>query len=409
MGNRQSSAFTLIELMIVIGIIGLVVALGVPLFGVLTGARSQEAGQNLVAAAIGQARTIALSEGKYAGVLFYIDPATERTAMTVVVVQDPASGLEDPDPYDKYKAWTVGQEYRASAIQPDGTPIRGDRVISLTSDATATFKNGTTAQPNVNNVYNNASLAYSNLSNYFGNFKPIVPVYRARVDHTASATGGNRPPRNGPFGASTTVYRRIVPAGSAANPTTESNGGTFQNDNWTTDQLNVIAPSTLAGGERQLLPLGVGVQIIIQPTLRADLTGTSADIPANRERYVRTGLIMFDPQGKLTLSGQTVPYQGPLGAQLGLTADVGSAAAGVGVVLYDRAAFRLANGATDADFLYQNVAANTLSRIQSTQSFYNDNVAQPDMTQERAEETWLDSNTVPLLINRYSGALSEAQ
>lgn len=424
--HARPAAFTLIELLIVIGIIGVVVALGVPLFGVLTGARSQEAGQNLVAAAIGQARTTALNEGKYAGVLFYIDPATERTAMALVVA---GAGLEDPDPYDKYKTFVGGQVYRSSFVANDGTVTSSDRAITLTSDATATFRNGPTTPTNLN-VYSTTSNNFSNLSNYFGNFRPAVMTYRAIMPPTNPATAtfstvndtatGTvvRPPRNGPYrptsaGVSTRYQRiqNLIPS-SLAGDVSESTKGTYQNPSWSVDALNYIAP--LDGAERQLLPLGVGVQLIIQPTLREDMlendTTSNPVGQSNRERYIRTGLIMFDPQGRLSLDPRVLPAQGVLGTAMGLTADVAAIPAAVGAVFYDRAAFRLVTGNTDADFLYQNVPVNQTSPIVSAQPFYTDNqTGQPDMKTERAEEVWLDTNTVPLLINRFSGALSEAQ
>ena len=163
---------------------------------------------------------------------------------------------------------------------------------------------------------------------------------------------------------------------------------------------SVIAPSSLAGSERQLLPLGVGVQLIIQPT---DVTfgGTT-----NKERYARVGVVMFDPQGKLTLDARVLPFQGTLGTQLGLTADVPALPAGVGVVVYDRAAFRVDATRTEADALFQPNAQTPSDPFTTTLPLYADFNG---IANELAEETWLDQNTVPLLINRYSGALSEAQ
>ena len=373
----------------------MVVALGVPLFGVLTGSRSQEAGQNLVAAAIGQARTIAVNEGKYAGILFYVDPATERTAFTIVS----SGGLEDPDPYDKYKTWTSGQRYRAPGYSATtGAPIPGDRAIGLASDSTATFR----ATPTVKNVYDSTQLVYSRLSLYMPNFKPTVRTFRASQNSNGNdSANADRPPRNGPTNAAPAKYIRIPTASSAAGSGGESTNGGFTNDYWGKSEV-------LEGGEQNLLPIGVGVQLIIPPTARAD------DVSATpfTERYVRTGVIMFDPQGRLTLDPRQLGFNGTLGKYLGLTADVKELLAGVGVVFYDRTAFRANPAFTEGDWHYENVAANTTSPITSTQVAFTDNNTQTAGTvaaSEGVEETWLDGNTVPLLINRFSGALSEGQ
>ena len=422
----RPAAFTLIELLIVIGIIGLVVALGVPLFGVLTGSRSQEAGQNLVAAAIGQARTISLNEGKYAGILFYVDPATERTAMTVVVISDPKSGLEDADPYDKYKTWLSptesagkAQAYRAPSVDAAGNQIRGDRVIGLASDASGTFR-AETAATNVYTPSTTTNYNYSKLAEYFGNLKPIVQSFRAKK--TANATDAaltNRPPRNGPLVNQQQYNRQPMntPAlASAGLPGTtptitggggfnESSAGRFQNDFWGDDTTLPIAQYST--GEQQLLPIGIGVQLIAQPTYRNDTPSGASN--AFAERYFRTGLIMFDPQGRLTLSPRSLPLISTTGKYLGLTSDATGLVAGVGVVLYDRTAFRANPTFTENDWYYENNTTNTTARIQSSNAALNDNATATTTGAELAEEQWLDANTIPLLINRFSGALSEGQ
>ena len=414
-------AFTLIELLIVLGIIGVVVALGVPLFGVLTGSRSQEAGQNLVAAAIGQARTVALNEGKYAGILFYVDPATERTAMTLVVISDPKSGLEDADPYDKYKTWLSSAEtsrlqtYRAPGFDAAGNSIRGDRVIGLATDASGTYRaEGTETPVSQKNVYTPANMTtnyvYSKLSEYFGNMKPVVRSYRAKVTSTNQvSTTASRPPRNGPLVDATLtpqkMYVRVPqntstiagsPGAGGTTPTLtapatlgfgESTAGRFQNDTWGDDQSLPIAQYST--GEQQLLPLGVGVQLIAQPTYRADTSATSASPFA--ERYFRTGLIMFDPQGRLTLDPRNLPLISTTGKYLALSADATGLVSGVGVVLYDRTAFRANPTFTDADWYYENVTTNATARVQSNNAALNDNSAATTTAAELAE----DSGSMP--------------
>ena len=59
MGNRQS-AFTLIELLIVMAVITVVVALGIPLFGALTGAKKPGAQQKMTIATPRRRHSMAL-------------------------------------------------------------------------------------------------------------------------------------------------------------------------------------------------------------------------------------------------------------------------------------------------------------------------------------------------------------
>src|SRR5580658_7997487 len=84
--KRISRAFTLIEMLVVIAIIVGVLAMTVPLVGVLNGNRSVEAGFNLVAASLEHARELAVYDQTTTGAFFSIDPATGRTAIQYVQV-----------------------------------------------------------------------------------------------------------------------------------------------------------------------------------------------------------------------------------------------------------------------------------------------------------------------------------
>lgn len=83
--NRKSrSGFTLNELLIVCAIVVLIMALAVPAFNVLTGSRSIEGATNQVSAFLGQARAEAIGVQEIRGVLFFLDPGTERVSMAMV-------------------------------------------------------------------------------------------------------------------------------------------------------------------------------------------------------------------------------------------------------------------------------------------------------------------------------------
>ena len=89
--NRKSkianckSAFTLTEMLIVIAIIVLAITLAVPAVRSLTGSRSQAAGQNVISAVLSRARAEAIGLQRVQGVLFFIDPATDRVSMAQVI------------------------------------------------------------------------------------------------------------------------------------------------------------------------------------------------------------------------------------------------------------------------------------------------------------------------------------
>lgn len=401
--SARLAAFTLVEILVVLGIIILVVALGVPLFGALSGARSTESGRNIAAAALGQARTIAVNEGKYAGVMFYVDPDTDRTVLSLVVVRDPKSGLEDSDPYDKYKTFISGEEYRKPGhianVSGNDVLQRGDRVIQLVSDMDGTFKAAD---------YPNAvgSVSFSQYMKFYGNYRPAVRTFRARETITQPLNTGNsgiRPPRNGPFSsAAPNTDRAItstVPVYSKSNysGTLESTDNEFGNDRWQLDSDKSIT----ATGEQTLLPKGVGLQIIAQAQDRPDTNATEG------ERYFRTGCIIFDPQGRLVLRNFSITSAETLGQNLELAVDASNIVGGLGVVLYDRETFRGNATFSDSDWLYLGNRNQNKFAVNTPLPSFND---YPSTTyaEEQAEEAWLDNNTVPLLINRFSGSMNEA-
>lgn len=102
--HRTNAAFTLTELLIVIGLIVLVIALAVPSFKAMTGGRSVDAAQNQLAAVLGGARSEAIGLQKVRGVFFYVDPATERVNAALVREADytPPSTITVADPPDYY-------------------------------------------------------------------------------------------------------------------------------------------------------------------------------------------------------------------------------------------------------------------------------------------------------------------
>ena len=91
-------AFTLSEILLVVGVIVLVLGLAAPLFNVISGARSTEAGSNLLSSVLGQARSIAISTGTPTGVFIHVDPASNRTKLTLVSL-----ARSELDQFNQYK------------------------------------------------------------------------------------------------------------------------------------------------------------------------------------------------------------------------------------------------------------------------------------------------------------------
>lgn len=83
------SAFTMAELLIVIALIVLLLGLAVPAFNLLSGGKSIEGATNQISAALGRARAEAIGLQKVTGVLFFIDPKTQRRSMAIVQAVDP--------------------------------------------------------------------------------------------------------------------------------------------------------------------------------------------------------------------------------------------------------------------------------------------------------------------------------
>jgi len=80
----RCSAFTLIEILIVIGIIVLLIAIALPAFNAISGSRSVDAAANTVSAFIGRARLEAIGLQETRGVMFFIDPVSQESKIAIV-------------------------------------------------------------------------------------------------------------------------------------------------------------------------------------------------------------------------------------------------------------------------------------------------------------------------------------
>ena len=136
------------------------------------------------------------------------------------------------------------------------------------------------------------------------------------------------------------------------------------------------------------LQTGTGVQL-----LNDDRSASPTATPQGRDRYVRTGVIMFDGRGQLITTEYRIHVDGALAQAMDLRQILAGMNAGnqqffppanqfyfsqVGLVIFDNDAF----------------ADNNFSPAEGMNS-----------GDELDECSWLDANAVPLVVNRYNGSL----
>jgi prepilin-type N-terminal cleavage/methylation domain-containing protein len=90
--TKIKAGFTLIEMLIVMGIMVLAITLAIPAIRILTGSRSEQAAQNTVSAFLARVRAEAIGLQRAEGVLFYIDLATDRVNLCQVFVTSARGG-----------------------------------------------------------------------------------------------------------------------------------------------------------------------------------------------------------------------------------------------------------------------------------------------------------------------------
>jgi len=318
-GRQKAPAFTLVELMVVIGIIVVIMAFAVPAYHYIIGSRSMDAAENIIAAMVARARSHALATEKYAGVAFFVNPANRRTTLAIVVERLPG-GDPNEDVYANYKGWSLlGYSVLPTGETTETTTVyqKGQEVIAVVPDA---------GEP------------------YGG--KPIVQRYYATGRHTSRKA--TVPPASPPWGTA----------------------------------LNIMYLDFVVDGDLEALPAGVGCQLINDPK--------SISAP---DRYVQTGAIVFDGQGRLVSLPMAIGASSGMGSLLRLAKDIPDPASftpfmtQLGAVLYDVEAFRT-QGFTEGDSVIA--------------------VGGPAITykpEEELEESWLDENGRQLMVGRYNGNL----
>jgi hypothetical protein len=246
--------------------------------------------------------------------------------MTIVVQRDGDSTVGGEDPYLNYKGWRPSPAPLSSGAGSAAFQYK------LGQEVIAVVADGTPTA-----AWPDPAAGIPPAEN-----RLIVKKFVCLQDHTPDAT--NRPPNPAYWGA---AQQKFI-------------------------DFDVDA-------ESETIPVGVGVQLVNDTK-----GGTLPD------RYVRTGVIMFDARGRF----DSVPYgiraASAWGVKLGLATDIDAGYySQLGVALYDLGAFKDQpnNDGTDNDSFaaiptYGAAAAN-----------------------EANEEDWLDKNSLLLSINRYNGTL----
>lgn len=93
----KNRGFSLVELLVVIGIIVLVTLAAVPAFSFITGSRSIENAHNIISANVARARLDAIKHQETRGVAFYRDTNTDRVVMAMVRMVDRTQFAPVPD------------------------------------------------------------------------------------------------------------------------------------------------------------------------------------------------------------------------------------------------------------------------------------------------------------------------
>jgi hypothetical protein len=360
--------------LVVIGIIVLIAAAAVPLFRFITASRSVDNANNMVDSMVSRGRAQALVEYRNAGIFFFLDPQTDRT--TMALVHQAGDSFRDPDFY-AYKGWTDGSDQIA-----DSNYANNVGATSITY-----YDSSTTAGP---------SYAMALVATGASQILSTNPYEYFYASESTSGSGNNQL-----FTKLTNI--RFTFAGPQTNASYDPASGTG-NAPPMSPPWNGLPPTDLEivpNTDVQVLPPGVGLQVI------NDTKGIS-----NIDRYLRTGVILFDNEGKF----QSVPWSvsgtstlaklitpsinsvggWPLLGDFAADANGNKFFSGFGVVLYDRATF-LSLGFTEGDYLYPN---NYFTYVPSPSAY---------SPAEAAEETWLDNNSLPLVVNRFNGALTKGE
>ena len=236
---------------------------------------------------------------------------------------------------------------------------------------------GTLGDPDPNDQYKGWALA---IDYQFGDRviamaavdgRPMALRFRCLNGHTSAAAANRRPPLVIDF----------------------TNAATWQNALWAL-YFPLATDVDVADVAAQQLPVGVGLQLL------TDVTDAALQGPSGPERYLQTGMILFDKTGKVAHEYYHILADSPVGRRLQLAADLPVLYSQLGLTIYDREKFLAATQTA-------NLTAFTPTDADGAFVVFGQTAATP--ANERVEEQWLDENASLLVLDRTTGELKSVR
>lgn len=346
--HRRSAprGFTLVEMVVVMGLIVLLLVLGASTFSFLTGSRSIQGAQNVLESMLSQARLRAVNTPEQTGVAIYFDTATDRNFAVLVHFSGGLGGTEDP--YDNYKPWDGSFAY-----------TQGQRVVWVANDSNSSPQNN---RP--------SSLIFERNANASGTVVGSPPTTVNSAAPTVLGFCNNNPY----WTLYTGVDLDVVPD---ADPQPLPGGVGVRLIN---DYVRTVTGSTTPVWYARYVPLGVimfdaqgrmeCVPYDIQPgTTLGNMVGLTEPTTAAPSPPAFPASVSASP------NSPSYVYYAPATA-----AGAYSVYTDFGVALFDRAAFNAQSFATDTTYL----------------------------TGQEAADTWVDQNGAVLAVDRFTGQLVQA-
>lgn len=357
--KRGRGAFTLAEVLVVIGIIVIVAALAVPAINVLSGSRSIDGAQNVVSAMLSRARSEAMARQQQVGLAIFEDADKERTGLALVVGPQP---------------WQAGVAYQ-----------RGD-YVRYTIGAVERFYLCHTAHTSRDITTDDADRppAPAGASETADSWS-LLPLSGGNSDSSITSTGADmrryRPSEYVSILPESDVL--YLPPGIGAQVLNSSVGITDDpNSNTVAQSDRYLASSVIFFNPDGRMAVGRRFGIMFSDV---DLT-TGASL--NSLRSSRLGLLIkFNV--KNPLSGAPSNNMDPGYNTTGTLTEINGSVltSGLGVVLYDRQSYASQNAPRwDTQLLMQ-----------------------PYSPAERTGEDWLDANGTVLMLNRFNGSLFKTE